>query len=210
MRVAILAIALALAPVVSSQAQEAPRIFYPAAAQAQGIGGRAVVECLVGEDGRLACEVVEESPANMGFGAAALRMSQDWRVAPAAADGTPTVGGKIRRTLAFEPGPPPRVIQDPSTVTGIRWEAMPDARDFARHYPDRARSRGINAAVTINCIVNEEHGLDCEVTAEDPLGMGFGDATLQIAREFRIAPLTEGGEPTVGGRIRRTIRWVAG
>lgn len=197
---------IALAASLPAAAQQ--RTFYPSAAQAQGIGGQVVLECLVGEDGRTACEVVEETPTGMAFGAAALRMSEDWRVAPQTRDFVPTAGGRIRRTFAFEPGPPARVIQDPSTVTGVRWVEQPTARDFARLYPRGARNRGVSGIVTIGCVVNEQYGLDCEVTAEDPPGMGFGQATLEIAEEFRIAPLTEGGEPTIGQRIRRTIRWV--
>ncbi len=207
MRTLVLSIVFALTS-TAVQAQQAPRIFYPAEAQAQGIGGRAVVECLVGEDGRLACEVTEEAPANMGFGAAALRISQDWRIAPQTRDGVSTAGGRMRRTLVFEPGPPPRVVTDPPSVTGYRWEEQPDARDFARLYPREARRRGIDGRVTLNCVVNESYRLDCEVADENPLGMGFGDATLAIAEKFRIATHTENGEPTVGGTVRRTIRWV--
>ncbi|MCX7359292.1 MAG: energy transducer TonB [Alphaproteobacteria bacterium] len=92
-----------------AQAQNGPRIFYPATAQTQGIGGEATVECLVGEDGRLTCETIEEAPVNMGFGAAALRMTEDLRIAPRTRDGVSTAGGRFRRTYVFEPGPPPTV-----------------------------------------------------------------------------------------------------
>lgn len=206
MRFLALYIFITLATSLPAVAQE--RVFYPSAAQAQGIGGQVVLECLVGEDGRLACEVVEETPADMAFGVAALRMSEEWRVAPQTPDGVATAGGRIRRTLVFEPGPPARVIQDPSTVTGIRWVEQPTAQDFARLYPRRALNQGISGYVTINCVVNDSYGLNCDVAAETPPEMGFGAATLQIAEKFRVAPLTDGGEPTIGQRIRRTIRWV--
>jgi len=192
----------------AAQAQQMPRIFYPAAAQEQGIGGRVVLECPVGDDGRLACVVTEESPEGMAFGAAALRMSEDWRIAPLTRDGQPTAAGRIRRTLVFEPGPPPRVVTDPSSITNYRWEEQPDARDFARLYPREARRRGLSGRATLNCVVNESYRLDCYVDREDPPGVGFGEATLRIAEEFRISTHTESGESTVGANIRRTIRWV--
>lgn len=110
MRHLILGVTLALASASQAGAQE--RVFYPAEAQAQAIAGRAVVECLVGEQGRLTCEVTEESPANMAFGAAALRMSEHLRVAPRTRDGQSTVGGRIRRTYVFNPGPPPSVTHE--------------------------------------------------------------------------------------------------
>lgn len=86
-----------------------PRIFYPATAQAQGIGGEATIECVVRRNGRLRCETIEETPVNMGFGAAALRMSEYLRIAPRTRDGVPTEGGRFRRTYVFNPGPPPTV-----------------------------------------------------------------------------------------------------
>ena len=109
MRATVLSVLLVMVAASSAQAQTAPRIFYPAAAQTQGIGGEATVECLVGDNGRLACETIEEAPANMGFGAAALRMCEDLRVAPRTRDGVSTAGGRLRRTFVFEPGPPPTV-----------------------------------------------------------------------------------------------------
>lgn len=109
MRSILLSFLLVVAATGSAQAQPVPRIFYPATAQAQGIGGEATIECLVGHDGRLSCETIEETPANMGFGAAALRMSEDLRIAPRTRDGVSTAGGRLRRTYVFNPGPPPTV-----------------------------------------------------------------------------------------------------
>lgn len=203
MRFLALYVLITLGTSFSAFAQE--RVFYPSEAQAQGIGGRVTLECLVEDDGRLACEVVEESPADMAFGAAALRMSQEWRVAPRTSDGVATTGGRIRRTLVFDPGPPARVVHD--SLTGLRRVERPSAQDFARLYPRRARNQGISGYATISCVVNDSYGLNCEVEAENPPEMGFGEATLQIAQKFRVAPLTDGGEPTIGQRIRRTIRW---
>lgn len=207
MRAVLLSLSFAIAA-GAAHAQQMPRIFYPAAAQEQGIGGRVVLECPIGEDGRLACVVTEETPADMAFGAAALRMSEDWRIAPRTRDGEPTAGGRIRRTLVFEPGPPPRVVTDPSSIAGYRWEEQPDAGDFARLYPREAQRRGLSGRATLNCVVNASYRLDCYVENEIPAGVGFGAATLRIAEEFRISTHTESGEPTVGANIRRTIRWV--
>lgn len=191
-----------------AHAQQMARVFYPATAQEQGIGGRVVLECPVGDDGRLACVVTEETPEGMAFGAAALRMSEDWRISSRTRDGQPTAGGRIRRTLVFKPGPPPRVVTDPSSIDGIRWAEQPDARDFARLYPREALRRGLSGRATLDCVVNESYRLDCEVENEDPPGVGFGAATLRIAEEFRIATHRDSGESTIGAHIRRTIRWV--
>lgn len=145
----------------------------------------------------------------MAFGAAALRMSQHWRIAPRTRDGVSTSGGRIRRELVFEPGPPPHVWFDPTASDGIRWVEQPNASDYGRLYPDEAMRRRVDGQVTLSCLVNDSYGLDCEVADESPTGQGFGRATLRLAEKFRVAPQTATGESPVGRAVRRTIRWVA-
>ena len=107
--------------------------------------------------------------------------------------------------VAVDPPPSPPT---PSVITNPVWLEQPDARDFARYYPERAQEREVEGRATIECIVNANGSLACTVTSEDPPGYGFGDATLRVSRHFRIAPATRDGQATSGGRIRRTIRWV--
>lgn len=77
---------------------------YPPAAIRNGVEGRAMLECLVGETGYLRCAVTEDSPEGAGFGDAALRVSTEFRVAPTQADGAPTAGRRLRRTIVFRLG----------------------------------------------------------------------------------------------------------
>lgn len=57
--------------------------FYPPAALAQGIAGRATLRCTVDETGALSgCVVLEERPTGWGFGRAALQMANAFRVRP--------------------------------------------------------------------------------------------------------------------------------
>jgi TonB family protein len=54
--------------------------FYPTQAMARGIEGRVVLDCALTDDDRLsACQIVEETPANMQFGQASLRLACDPR-----------------------------------------------------------------------------------------------------------------------------------
>lgn len=106
--------------------------------------------------------------------------------------------------VAVDPPPAPPT---PSVITNPVWLEQPDARDFARYYPDRATERDMEGRATIECIVGADGRLSCTVVSEDPPGYGFGEATLRAARHFRIAPATRDGVPTSGARIRRTIRW---
>lgn len=113
--------------------------------------------------------------------------------------------------------PPPGVAVDPpaapapppgTLVIGLMWTQQPTAGDFARLFPVRAMQENVGGRATLDCVVVDEGRLDCTVVSEDPPGYGFGSASLQISRAFRIAPETSDGTPTAGGRLRRTIRWV--
>jgi protein TonB len=102
---------------------------------------------------------------------------------------------------------PPPAPPTPSVITNPQWLERPDGNDFARYYPERARDRDVEGSATIECIVGADGRLSCTVTSEDPPGFGFGEATLRVARHFRIAPATRDGVATAGGRIRQRIRW---
>lgn len=76
-------------------------IYYPARALARELPGEAVLDCLVTVSGALNCSVVSETPANWGFGQAALRISRDYRMVPATRDGQ-AVEGRYRMRVPFE------------------------------------------------------------------------------------------------------------
>jgi protein TonB len=106
--------------------------------------------------------------------------------------------------IAIDPPPAPPT---PSVLTGITWLESPNARDYVRFYPPRALERGQEARVQLDCIVSADGRISCSVTAEEPSGWGFGEASLRVARQFRVAPATQDGRPTSGGRLRKTIVW---
>src|SRR5262245_6400469 len=185
---------------------EQPQILYPRAALEQGIGGTAGVECVVRTDGGVDCAITQEMPTGMGFGDAVLAMSNDWRMATQTSDGTPTAGRRLRRVVRFVPGPPPSV-QDVTDVQTIWWVERPGAQDFARLYPLGAIHDGVEGRVNLDCTVRPDHRLDCTIASEEPVGRGFGQATLRLAEKFRMADQTRQGQDTVGGRVRVPIRW---
>jgi TonB family protein len=192
----------------AATAQEAPpQLLYPRAALEQGVGGEATVRCMVRDDGHLTCEVMQESPQGVGFGDAVLAMSESWRMPTQKPDGTSTAGGLVVRTVEFSPGPPPVVRERPSQVAAPRWEVTPTAQHFARYYPQQALQRGISGEVLLDCLVNEDHRIACEVASETPERYGFGEAALRISQHFRMAPTTRDGVPTAGGRVRVPINF---
>jgi protein TonB len=75
--------------------------YYPAPALRREIQGVAELDCLVSAGGQLSCSVISETPANWGFGAAAVRMAQDYRMTPATRDDAP-VQGRYHMRVPFQ------------------------------------------------------------------------------------------------------------
>jgi len=74
---------------------------YPPAAKAAHVAGRVVLDCEVAENGAPSCAVAEESPADQGFGAAAIQASGEFRFLPKRVGCKPVGGAHIRVPLNF-------------------------------------------------------------------------------------------------------------
>lgn len=75
--------------------------YYPRRAMANNVRGEVVLDCLVDVAGALGCRVISETPANWGFGEAALRISRDYAMVPASRDGR-LVEGRYRMRVPFD------------------------------------------------------------------------------------------------------------
>jgi hypothetical protein len=77
---------------------------YPAAARAAGVTtGVGTVDCRIGENGALgACALVEEQPAGLGFGQAALAAAPEMRVNLWTREGGPAAGSHVVAPLRFD------------------------------------------------------------------------------------------------------------
>jgi TonB family protein len=101
---------------------------------------------------------------------------------------------------------PPADLPQP-TIKDVPWTAQPTGYEFARYYPSRGVELSRPGSATAMCTVIAEGALSCEIVHESPLNWGFGQAALRIMRHFRVAPQLPDGTPTLGGTIRRTIRF---
>jgi protein TonB len=75
--------------------------YYPQEALDSNVPGKASLDCAILMSGRLNCVVAAESPANMGFGAAAVKASRGYIASPQAQDGSMAYGQRTRLTISF-------------------------------------------------------------------------------------------------------------
>jgi hypothetical protein len=61
----------------------------------------------------------------------------------------------------------------------------------------------------MSCIVTKDGALsNCMVTQESPEGLGFGEAELNLASQFKMLPTTISGAPVGGASVTVPMKWV--
>ncbi|MET0181828.1 MAG: TonB family protein [Caulobacterales bacterium] len=83
---------------------------------------------------------------------------------------------------------------------GVSWRTRATADDLSAAYPAAARRAGIEGRVRLGCTIRNDLGPDCVVVSETPMGQGFGDAALRIARNYRANPQLSDGANAEGAR----------
>lgn len=108
-----------------------------------------------------------------------------------------------------------QVVETPSPsgtlgVGDVNWVREPNARDFARFFPDQALDAGQSGNVTLSCIIGGGGRLACSVASESPAGYGFGNAAIGISRQLRVRTTLPDGSSAAGREMRLPLSFRAG
>ena len=88
-------------------------------------------------------------------------------------------------------------------LTQVHWLATPTGQDIADVYPPDAVTNGKGGAVLLECRVAASGGLEkCRVEIEDPVGLEFGQAAMELAPLFKMELTAPDGSAVTGRTVR--------
>ena len=180
--------------------------FYPPVARAQNRGGWAVVSCrALAKGGLTGCKVAIESPADLGFGAAARRMaSQAFSLKPNAGGGEPVEGGYVHIPIVFQPSAggavPPQTFAagQPAMLVTV----LPGGRSAANAFPCPAQDSPNALCVTHEVSWKARPEADVAAPVLRAAGQTHGVSTLDCAvgDDGGLIACEAGGDLTPGGK----------
>ena len=161
---------------------------YPPYAMQKGRNGRAVMKCRVTFDGKLTdCSILAEFPQNMGFGKAALTLSNRFQMSPSAADGQSVDGAEITIPIGWSLNRPSNTTRT-FTVGGVPWTSTPTQSELIAALPPAAAGKVDRGLVQLSCDIREFGGLaGCKASSAEPPGLGFEAAALSLSKKFGIS-----------------------
>jgi TonB family protein len=205
---------------------------FPRAALKAGIGGSAVVSCIVTVQGALRdCHVKSEDPPGKGFGEAALVLTRQFQMRPSIKNGVP-VEDYVNIPITFSKVPsdvaasmfpskePPlgSRLGDSSAeahnrggvITSLAWIKAPTVAEVVAAFPAKARQEHMSGRVTLSCMLNRRGGLsDCDSLVENPRGYGFGRAARELSGRFTGPSATPEGQSLAGASIQMNFTFDA-
>ena len=102
--------------------------------------------------------------------------------------------------LAAVPAAP---VSTMAPLTQVHWLITPTGQDIADVYPPEAVTNGKGGAVLLECKVAANGALEkCRVEIEDPVGLEFGQAAMELAPLFMMDLVAPDGSPVIGRTVR--------
>lgn len=88
------------------------------------------------------------------------------------------------------------------------WTETPTPAEMAKVYPDQAYEAGVGGQVSMMCQATfTGHLNNCQVIGETAPDSGFGKASLELARYYRMKLIGPDGAPMVGRLVRVSVNW---
>jgi len=162
---------------------------YPAAAAAKGAEGRAVIRCVVGVEGLLHdCKVVDESPAGLGFGGAALAVAPTMLFKPATRYGK-AVEAEITVPVNFKwPGGGGDHESPTATVlTEMIWAKTPSMKEILAELDKKVGDKFADGKVVFQCRISTNSGelSECAVANTSPGMAQFKNVANALTHKFK-------------------------
>ncbi len=108
---------------------------------------------------------------------------------------------------------PTNVRTSPSVGTAAAtsifvFEQFPGQRESELLYPQKAIGLHIEGSSRIRCIL-DKYGYfnDCVVTSENPPGVGFGEAAIELSKDMKVRMTMKNGTPVEGQKITIPFKW---
>ena len=195
------------APWIAAPGAAAMAAAFPKAAIGKIASAHVIMRCAISGSGALeSCDTVSELPAGHGFVRAANSLTRDFRL-PAAKKGDSY--SDLRVDVPFDFRDPSQAapfveIHDPIWIKQIDPKAIPQL------FPEAAAKAGYKVGrASVECTVSADGSLGgCVTVTEDPAGLGFGEAAMQVAGVMQMSPWTKQGAPVEGARINLPIKFV--
>ncbi len=175
---------------------------YPKGAKPETAFGHVALACSFTKAGDLTdCLTDAEEPKGQGFAAAARSLEPLFHVAPE--DGVDLRRVKVNIAVHFTA---PSHRADKRVIDHPDWVSAASAGGDL--FPPQAAKAGLNTGrAVLDCVADETGKLGgCQVTSEDPAGMGFGAAALKTAGAVAINRWTSNGEPAEGAHVIFAVR----
>ena len=190
---------------------------FPADARRKCVDGRAAIGCSVTTEGTLdRCQVLSESPAGAGFGAAALALAPFFQMSPMLVNGVPQRGGTVKVPIVFQMGGPAALSRSAPSSSGTTayvtrpiWTAAPTQAEVAAAYPPALKASGQKGSAVMDCVLAATGRLaQCNVVSETPQRSGSGRAALSLSSRFGLEPPRGAdGAPVRGARVRLPVQF---
>jgi len=163
-----------------------------------------VMRCRIGHDGGLkSCDPGAAAPNRFSFKNAAFNLIKLFRLDVAAYPHEPYWDDLVDVPITFiAPGKPAT-----NHITDPIWTRTVDYTKVLALYPAQAANAGVKTGrAIVDCIADHAGQVtDCQVSAENPPGLGFGAAAVRIANAMALNPWTPQGIPVDGDHIRLPV-----